>query len=507
MRRRLSLIEKTKLYPLVKVVVPLILGIVIGNNFAIHQTVVVPLLIALLFMALLSYKNLIFRDIVFYVAVIFLGIVLYNKSQQELSINITESTIFQAVIMSSPKQHGKVMRCDVIVTTGEMAGKRLQASIMRDTVENRYRHLKTGTGIVVNASISPIKDYKRGNFNYKNYLLSHGISGTAFITPNKWTLIRTSLSELSTLDILRLRAVKYKEVLIDKFRISGLENNELAIASAMTLGDKSMLDKSVRDRFSVTGVSHVLAMSGLHLSILYLFLTYAWGKRKRWVAVSLFNILIIWAFVFIAGMPFSLLRSAIMLSVFCMLDVIHRNTQPINTLALSALIIIFITPESIFDVGFQMSFIAVLFILSICPKIVSMEWHSSVFRYNIVRYLWKFIVVSCVAQIAVAPLVAYYFGRFSCYFLLSNFIAIPCTYIIIICGMLLLIIPLPVIQYSIAKILSLAVAVMDDCLIWISSLPGASIDNIHFNKTGVFSIYVAIIILCYVFVKRKTNVR
>lgn len=485
--------------------VPLIVGIVVGNSFAIRQSLAVPVVIVSLLVALFSYRNLIFRDIVFYVAIFFLGIVIYNKSSQDLSVPSSDSSIFQAVLMTSPKRHGKVVRCDIIVTTGNMSGKRLQASIMRDTIEKRYLYLKPGVGISVNASISPVKDYRKGNFNYKNYLHSHGVSGTAFIPFNNWIFTKTSLSGLSTLNRLRLKAAKYQCKLGDKYRISGLENEGLAITSAMTLGDKSMLDKAMRDRFSVTGVSHVLAMSGLHLGILYLFLTFAWGRRKRWVAVSLFNILAVWAFVFIAGMPLSLVRSALMLSVFCMLDVIHRNTQPINTLALSALLIIAANPESIFDVGFQMSFMAVLFILAICPKINAMVCNSIVFRYRIVRNLLNFINVSCVAQVAVAPLVAYYFSRFSSYFLLSNFVAIPCTYIIIVCGMLLLAIPFPAVQDILAKAISLTTNFMDKCLTWISSLPGSSIENIRIDRLGVCVIYAVIFFLCYFFLIRKTD--
>ena len=81
-----------------------------------------------------------------------------------------------------------------------------------------------------------------------------------------------------------------------------------------------MISKEIRDEFSITGTSHVLAMSGLHLSILYMFLTFAWGRRKRWVLVSFVNIILIWAFVFIAGLPLSLVRSAIMLTTHSVLS-------------------------------------------------------------------------------------------------------------------------------------------------------------------------------------------
>lgn len=497
MRHSPSFLEKAKLYPLAKVAVLLITGIVLGSHFAFSQTVVISLLAAFLLIALFSYRNLIVRDIFFYISIVILGIVLYYNSNNDFSLPTSKSSKFHAVLLSSPKQHGKIISCDIVVTSGKMTGKRLRASIMRDTIENRYRHLEIGSGIVANAVIEKPMNFKEGNFNYERFLKSHGISGMAFITIDKWITKKIPLSSLSAFDLLQLKSLKYREKFIQKYRISGLEDNGLAIVSAMTLGDKSMLDTSIRDRFSVTGASHVLAMSGLHLSILYLFLTFAWGRRKRWVAVSLFNIILIWTFVFISGMPISLVRSAIMLSVYCMLDVIHRNSQPLNTLALAALIVTISNPMSVFDVGFQMSFIAVFLILLLCPTLVSAGWRFPVFRFAFVRVCWNFIVVSCVAQLAVAPLVAYYFGRVSCYFLLSNAVVIPCTYVILIAGMLLLIIPFSAIQYLMAQTLTFTISVIDKSLSWIESLPGVSIENVKLNEISVFLIYILIAIICF----------
>ena len=106
-------------------------------------------------------------------------------------------------------------------------------------------------------------------------------------------------------------------------------------------------------------------------------------------------------------------------------------------------------------------------------------------------------MVSCLAQLAVAPLVAYYFGRVSCYFLLSNAVVIPCTYVILIAGMLLLIIPFSAIQYLMAQTLTFTISVIDKSLSWIESLPGVSIENVKLNEISVFLIYILIAIICF----------
>ena len=494
MRRSLSFLERLKLYPLFIVAVVLIAGLITGSCFNLPLNVVIYSLVAFLVLVLLSYKSLIIRFLFLYVSVFLLGIVLCNRAQREYTINGETHEKLNAIIVTSPSQHGKVVRCDIVVVSGKMSGRRLRANIMRDTIEQHYLKLRVGKGLECKAIVAPPKDFGSGKFSYSRYLKCNGISGTAFIPIYNWRFVRVPLSSLSITDMFRLRASQYREKLIERYDMSGLDSMSLALVSAMTLGERSMLSKSFREEFSITGASHVLAMSGLHLSIIYLFLTFAWGKRKRWVIVSLVNIVIIWYFVFIAGLPTSLVRSAIMLTTYCLLSVARRNSQPLNTLSLAALIILIGNPMSVYDVGFQMSFSSVLGIMVLVPWIMNRFGESIVYRFPGARFVLSFITVSCVAQLAVAPLIAYYFGRVSCYFLIANIVVIPCTYIIIVSGMLLLIVPVVFIQSLLASILNWLVGFMNRALVFISSLPGASI-NVDISLPVLIILYVAIIAL------------
>ena len=307
--------------------------------------VVLYTLAAFLILALVSYKRLLLRYIFIYVSVFLLGAILYYNAVKEYSLKNESRQNFNAVITSSPSPHGKIVRCDIVVTSGKMKGRKLRASIMRDTIEQRYLLLKVGSGISCDAIVAPAKDFSDGHFSYSRYLMSNSISGTAFVPLYHWKQERVPLSSLSTSDRLRLVASKYRLKLIERYQSSGLSDLSLSLVSAMTLGERSMISKEIRDEFSITGTSHVLAMSGLHLSILYMFLTFAWGRRKRWVLVSFVNIIMIWAFVFIAGLPLSLVRSAIMLTTHSVLSVARRDSLSLNTLSLAALIIIIGNPN------------------------------------------------------------------------------------------------------------------------------------------------------------------
>lgn len=497
MRRSLSFLERLKLYPLLIVTLIMIGGIITGSFFAFPYEVTLYSILVLLLFAILSYKNLIIRYIFLYVSVFLLGIVLYQHALKEYTIENESRQNIKAIIVSSPTQHGKIVRCDVVVANGSMAGRRVRASIMRDTIGQRYKRLGIGSGIECDAFISPPKDFGEGNFSYSRYLMNNGISATVFVPTNHWRFVGIPFSCLSVTDMLRLRATQYREELIKRYKASGLNDVSLSLVSAMTLGERSMISKSVREEFSATGTSHVLAMSGLHLSILYMFLTFAWGRRKRWVVVSLVNIILIWSFVFIAGLPTSLVRSAIMLTTYCMLSVSRYEAKPLNTLSLAALIIVLINPMSVYDVGFQMSFMAVLGILTLVPWIMERLGERAVFRFPASRLCFSFIVVSCVAQLAVAPLITYYFGRFSCYFLIANVVAIPCTYIILLLGMLLLIVPVAAFQGFVAGILNSVVGFMNNALAYVASLPYASVD-VNVGVGGVVIMYVVIITLLVV---------
>ena len=501
MRRSLSFFERLKLYPLFIVALMMIAGIIAGSYITLPYNVVLYTLAAFLILALVSYKRLLLRYIFIYVSVFLLGAILYYNAVKEYSLKNESRQNFNAVITSSPSPHGKIVRCDIVVTSGKMKGRKLRASIMRDTIEQRYLLLKVGSGISCNAIVAPAKDFSDGHFSYSRYLVSNSISGTAFVPLYHWKQERVPLSSLSTSDRLRLVASKYRLKLIERYQSSGLSDLSLSLVSAMTLGERSMISKEIRDEFSITGTSHVLAMSGLHLSILYMFLTFAWGRRKRWVLVSFVNIILIWAFVFIAGLPLSLVRSAIMLTTHSVLSVARRDSLSLNTLSLAALIIIIGNPISVYDVGFQMSFSAVLAILLLVPWIIGKLGEKEMLNFPASRLCWSFVIVSCVAQMAVAPLIAYYFGRISCYFLLANLVAIPCTYVILISGMLLLIVPIAPFQSFVANILNATVRFMNDSLAFISSRPGSSF-NVEIGAIGVVFYYIVLVaIIAFVYKK------
>lgn len=281
-----------------------------------------------------------------------------------------------------------------------------------------------------------------------------------------------------------------RTLLLQRLETAGLSDNQYAVVAAMALGDKSSLTKDLKETYSMTGASHILALSGLHLGIIYALLSMLVVGR-RWQMVSQVAIILsIWAFVFLVGMSTSVVRSAVMLTVYALLAIGHRQKMSVNTLAFTAIVMLLVSPQALFDVGFQMSFMAVFSILLFTPLFYRPFSSEYLMTHRLVKWLWGMVAVSIAAQIGVAPLIAYYFGRFSCFFLLTNFIVIPAATLILYLSLATLLIP------SIGVVLASIVGLLNTTLLYISTIPGATIDGLHPSVMLTASIY-AIIFATY----------
>lgn len=284
------------------------------------------------------------------------------------------------------------------------------------------------------------------------------------------------------------RMLAYREQLLLQYQQGGIGADSYAVVAAMTLGDKSALTSTIRESFNITGAGHVLAISGLHLGILYMMVSFlVRGLRLRMVT-QIVTILLIWAFAFLVGMTASVVRSATMLTIYGLLSLGYRQKMSVNVLAFTAIVLLVIHPQSLFDIGFQMSFLAVLAILLFFPLFNSIFSERWLMEHRLVRWLWGMTALSLSAQIGVAPIIAFYFHRFSTCFLLSNFVVIPCAYLIIIGALLLFITKLSVFATALTTITTF----MSHALDTIATLPYASIDNLYPTLLQTILIYIFI---------------
>lgn len=303
---------------------------------------------------------------------------------------------------------------------------------------------------------------------------------------------------VSRLDRSKTYFLERRAKLLDRLSESGVDGSAYAVVAAMALGDKSQLTTELRDAYAISGASHILALSGLHLGIIYTLLSLLLSRR-RWQMVSQIVIIVsIWLFVFLVGLSASVVRSAVMVSIYALLSLGHRDKLSVNTLAFAAIVMLLFNPMALFDVGFQLSFMAVLTILLFYPLLESLWSQPFLLDHRLFRWLWTMLSVSCAAQIGVAPLIAYYFGRISCYFLLANLVVVPAAALILYLSLAVLLIP------SLAYLLIYIVDTLNQLLVSIAALPGASIEGLHPTPLQVWMMYV-IIGAVYLLLIRRTS--
>lgn len=359
--------------------------------------------------------------------------------------------------------------------------------------------LSRGDELIINTRLSPPAD--NGNpeeFDYARYLMRKGVTGTAYVAAGHWKVIGHDSSRT-----FRQVALDYREKVVSLYRRLGFSGDELAVLSALTVGDKEELSEDIVETYSVTGASHVLALSGLHIGFIYALFWFVFRFLwKRWKFLKpfllVFLILFLWGFAFLTGLSSSVVRSVIMFSFLALASLQPEKPLTLNTLAATAFLMLLYNPMWLFDVGFQLSFSAVVAILVFQPKLYAL-WAV---KNRFLRYVWGLVTVSVAAQLGTAPLVILYFSRFSTHFLLTNLWVIPMVSLVLYSAVLLLaLIPFPFLQQAFSVVVEWLVRAQNSVLHWIEQFPLASVDGIWVDVWQVLLFYLFIALVYRSFVR------
>ena len=313
---------------------------------------------------------------------------------------------------------------------------------------------------------------------------------------------------LSSFERTILKAQDFRQQAEQQLHTLHIGEQDFAVIAAMAMGDKEALNQETKEAYSISGTSHILAVSGLHIGIIFQLIILLLGGKRRSKLTIILSTTIVWAYVIFIGFPASAVRAATMLSIYSMVLLSLRPDPTLNTLALAYIIMVLVNPFNIFDIGFQMSFLAVGSILLFYPLFFCLLSSHS----NIIRAIWGLFCVSLAAQIGTLPLIVFYFGRISCYSLITSFIAIPAaTLILYLCVLLFILSPLTYISFLASPtegLMQLVMNVLTSITQFIntafhltSMLPGASIEHVHLSLLQLAILYVAILAGYFAFVK------
>lgn len=361
---------------------------------------------------------------------------------------------------------------------------------IRVTVWGDSPELSAGDRISLVSRIRSIRNFNNpGGFDYRRHMAFKGIWGTAHVQGDKLVILERD-SEKEVLFLIEDARSRISD-LID----GAAEGDERGVLKALIIGDRDGIPQHLREAFNRAGVAHILAISGLHIGIVAtvsfiffkwtlshfnLFLWNAWTRRGAAV-LSLFPI---FAYGLISGMSPSTQRALIMVTVFLMTFLFEEECNPINTLALAAMLILAAYPPSLFSISFQLSFAAVLSIIyGLSRTCGNNEWikKDESFHIRIRERLFLFFLVSLFAILGTLPIVALYFNRVSFMGLLANFFIIPLIGFIAVPLGLLSVFLYPLSIYVASVFISASAAVLSlaiDIILFFAGLPFASVKTV-----------------------------
>lgn len=290
-----------------------------------------------------------------------------------------------------------------------------------DTIGLRY-----GSRILLRKPLQPIQNSGNpGGFNYQRYCLFQGITHQAFVSAPDFRLLPGNQGNGCTMFLIRSRRAVVN--ILQRYINGPLEQG---LAEALLIGYKDDLDKGLVQAYSNTGVVHVIAISGLHLGLIYgLLLLLLKPLRRR---LPLFHCLLVvcglWAFSLLAGAQPSVLRSAVMFSCLAIGELLSRRAPVLNTLALSAFGLLCYNPFWLWDLGFQLSYAAVFSIVIFYQPL----YRAVYFPNRSLNWVWQLVALTLTAQIFTLPISLYHFHQFPLLFLLTNLVAVPLSSLILL---------------------------------------------------------------------------
>jgi competence protein ComEC len=469
--------------PMLVFLLPFIVGIIISRFIPVIQYhwLVIAISAVIVFLLasnrFLTYNNSyifgLFANFLFFL----LGILLYTCHENQLAKKQIDEGVYIYLVKDIPVEKDNSVQvllktCYESTETGLSPVKAVVVSYFHKDSNS----LVLCPGQTLLCRLKPRNIRNKGNpceFDYQFYMKMKGIIQSAWLDSDNWRPVSVSVGFSP--------AVYSQEIrywVLNKLR--KIRDDDLySLATAMIAGYREDLSEETRSAFVSSGAMHVLAVSGLHVGILYLFISTVlfflkrikYGQLVRLVIV----LFILWGFALISGLSASVFRAVVLFSFIAVGRALNREVDLYNVLAASAIVLLLSNPLLLFNLGFQLSFLAVGSIVFFYPYINGVF----VFRNRLLRWVWNLTSVSIAAQIGVVPLILYHFHQFPSYFLLSNLVVIPLAFCIVIGGILYLSTSFfPPFSEMIMWVLEKVLLSLHYSVTFIEKLPGSVIEGI-----------------------------
>lgn len=409
-----------------------------------------------------------------------------------------EPAIYKGIVESVPEVRGKTFRAEVRVDVQRLSNgnwKRIDRNILLSWMpDSLSKPLACGDSVCFYAKVSyPFSEKELTRFDYGDYLLRKSISGTALAYAGNWRCTGKPRS----LSVSQLAKVCQQQV-VDVYRSWGFDQDVQAVVSALTIGEKTDLTPELKAMYSAAGVSHVLALSGLHVGILscillWLFYPLTYLKHGRKILAFLV-VCLLWLFAFISGLSSSVVRAVVMYSLYTFASFCSEERfSGMHSLVLAAFLMLIYNPFFLFDISFQLSFTAVFSILAFYP--LFSRWLC--IKNCVLRYVWNTLSLSVSAQLGTLPFILYYFGSFPTYFLLVNLVVVILAGgILMLTLVALCVASVPMVGSTVMTLLEWCTSVLNESTRWVQQLDGSQITSVYLSSSQA-CLLIAVIICFY----------
>ncbi|MFH4964877.1 ComEC/Rec2 family competence protein [Gaetbulibacter sp. M235] len=500
-------------FPIIKLTIYLIIGILIGYycNISIYFTLfILGLLILILTVVFLIAKKQFAKTIWFglfaFLIMVFIGVLTVNFHNQKNYSNhysnfITKNDSIKTITFRirevlKPGNYYDKYIIDILKEDSiQVSGKSI-LNVQKDTLKNV---LHVDDIFITNAIFKEvIPPLNPSQFNYKSYLEKQYICHQLFIKNDALFKVKTNQQTLFGI------ANNIREHINLKLKSYKFKPDELAIINAILLGQRQNISDDVYSNYTNAGAIHILAISGLHIGIILMILssTFKPIERLRYGAFikALLLVVILWGFAIIAGLSASVTRAVTMFSIVAIGFNLKRPANIYNTLAISIFILLLFKPLFLFDVGFQLSYMAVFGIVTIDPYLTKL-WKP---KYYIPKKAWEVIRITFSAQLGILPISLYYFHQFPGLFFLSNLLIIPFLGFILGFGIVVIVLAiLNILPDFLADLFGSTISLMNTVIEWVAQQDTFLFKNISFNILFVIASYLLIIALVRFFTKRN----
>ncbi len=503
--------------PFVRLILPLIVGIIFQWYMQIPFYVnVVCIIVVVVFIVGFNFLPIDKRYQYQWVQGVFINVIIFCMGiflcrQKDIRNNenwfgkyYNDSSTLIVKINEPPIVKEKSVKADCIVEAIIQNGvlKKVNGKLLiYFSKDNSILPPKYGDKILINGGLQQIKNAGNpGGFNYSRYMIFQQTTNQVYLKKNKFIL----LDEHKENKLYSL-VFKAREAVINTLQKYIVGNKKVTgIAEALLIGYKEDLDKDVVQEYSNTGVVHIIAISGMHLGLIYIGLVWLFSRLpfvKRSAITKVILILgCLWMFSLITGASASVLRSAVMFTCIIIGKEFFKQASIYNSLASSAFLLLCYNPFLLWDVGFQLSYFAVGGIVLLQKPLQNLYYTKN----KAIQYLWQMCSITIAAQILTLPICIYYFHQIPTTFLFTNLICVPLSTAILFAEIALIIFTVfSPLAMLIGKFIYVLTWSMNALIAFFNKLPLSLLDKIFATAITTWALYGFVILLAAAFLRKN----